>query len=66
MNRIDNQLLDHDKKLDYLFSKFDKSEQIFLEDNEYDAYSSFVSIFKLANCELIIVDSYANNTLLTN
>ena len=61
---INNALIDHDEKLDYLFSKFDKKEQLFLENNEYDAYSSFVSIFKLAVEELIIVDSYADNTLL--
>lgn len=64
INRIDNKLVEHDEKFDYLFSKFDKGEQLFLENNEYGAYSSFVDIFKLANKELIIVDSYADNTLL--
>ena len=64
LTNINNTLIEHDEKLDYLFSKFDKSEQLFLENNEYDAYSSFVKIFKLANNELIIIDSYADNTLL--
>ena len=41
-----------------------KKEQLFLPNTEYDAYSSFISIFKEAQKELIIVDSYADITLL--
>ena len=64
ITNINNKLIEHDEKLDYLFSKFDKKEQLFLQNTEYDAYSSFVSIFKEAKKELIIVDSYADTTLL--
>jgi sugar-specific transcriptional regulator TrmB len=64
LSNINNKLIEHDEKLDYLFSKFDKKEQLFLPNTEYDAYSNFISIFKEANKELIIVDSYADITLL--
>ena len=57
-------MVEHDEKFNYLFSKFDKNEQIFLEGEEYDAYSNFVRVFKKAKSELIIVDSYADTTLL--
>lgn len=61
---INNKLVEHDKNFEYLFSKFDKHEQLFLKGEEYDAYSSFISVFKEANKELIVVDSYADNTFL--
>ena len=61
---INNKLIDHDDKLDYLFSKFDIKEQLFLPNTEYDAYSSFISIFKEAKEELVIIDSYADTTIL--
>ncbi len=64
LSNINNKLIEHDEKLDYLFSKFDKKEQLFLPNTEYDAYSNFISIFKEAKKELIIVDSYADITLL--
>ena len=64
VNNINNKLLEHDEKLNYLFSKFDKKEQLFLKGEIYDAYSYFISIFKEAEKELIIIDSYADTTLL--
>lgn len=71
LNNINTRLIDQENrinenadKINYLFSKFDKKEELFLKGDVYDAYSSFVSIFKQANNELIIVDSYADNTLL--
>ena len=64
INNINNTLIEHNDKINYLFSKFDKKEELFLKGDVYDAYSSFVSIFKQANNELIIVDSCADNTLL--
>jgi len=65
--RLTNQktkLLEHDDKFNYIFSKFDKKEKIFLAGERYDAYSNFISIFKEAKEELIIIDSYADITLL--
>lgn len=64
INHINNTLLEHNDKINYLFSKFDKKEELLLKGEVYDAYSSFVNIFKQANKELIIIDSYADNTLL--
>lgn len=64
LSNINNKLAEHDEKLDYLFSRFDKKEQLFLPNTEYDAYSSFISIFNETKKELIIVDPYADTTLL--
>ena len=64
LNNINNTLIEHNDKINYLFSKFDKKEEILLKGEVYDAYSSFVNIFKQAKSELIIIDSYADNTLL--
>ena len=60
----ENKLLEHENKFDLLFSKFDKKEQLFLEDQIYDAYSNILDLFKETNNELIIIDSYADKTLL--
>ncbi len=64
INNINNTLIEHNDKINYLFSKFDKKEELFLKGEVYDAYSCFVDIFKEANDELIVIDSYADNTLL--
>lgn len=64
INHINNTLIEHNDRINYLFSKFDKKEELLLKGEIYDAYSSFVNIFKQANKELIIIDSYADNTLL--
>ena len=64
LTNINNKLIEHDEKLDYIFSKFDKKEQIFLEGMVYDSYSIVIDIFKLATTELIVIDSYVNKTLL--
>ena len=64
LNNINNRLDDHDKKFEYLFSKFDHKEQIFLNDQEFDAYAIILNIFKEAKSELIIIDGYADDVLL--
>lgn len=64
INHINNTLIEHNDRINYLFSKFDKKEELLLKGEIYDAYSCFVNIFKQANKELIIIDSYADNTLL--
>jgi len=64
LNNINNKLLEHDDKFAYLFSKFDKKEKVFLQGEVYDAYSSFICIFKEANEELIVIDSYADISFL--
>ena len=64
---INNLVLeDHDKliKYDKIFSRFEPKENLYLEGQIYDAYSRIIDIFNLAKKELIIIDSYADKTLL--
>ena len=66
-NRLTNQenkMLEYDDKLNYIFSKFDKKEQLYLEGQVYDAYSDIIEIFKYANEEIIVIDSYADKIFL--
>ena len=41
-----------------------KNNKIYFNGEIYDAYSRILEIFSLSKSELIIVDSYADNTLL--
>lgn len=63
LNNINNKLIEHDEKLNYLFSKFDKKEQLFLPGKTYDAYSEIIDILSEVKNEIIIIDSYADKTL---
>ena len=63
LNRIDNKLVEHDEKLDYLFSKFDKKE-ILLKNQVYDAYSEVFDILNTSNNSIIVVDNYADKFFL--
>ena len=60
LNNINNKLLEHDDKFNYIFSKFDKREQVFLQGEVFDAYSNILDIFKKSNKEIIVIDSYAD------
>lgn len=64
LNNINNKLVEHDDKLELLFSKFNSKEKTFLPGKVYDAYREIINIFKDAKNELIIIDSYADSTLL--
>lgn len=64
LNNINNKLTEHDEKLNYLFSKFDRKEQIFLPGKTYDAYSEIINILNESKNEIIIIDSYADKTIL--
>ena len=64
LNNINNKLIEHDEKINYIFSKFDKKEQLFLPGKTYDAYSEISSILNDSKYEVIIIDSYADKTLL--
>ena len=44
LNRIDNKLIEHDEKLSYLFSRFDKKEKLLLEEESYNAYLNVLEI----------------------
>lgn len=64
LNNINNKLIEHDEKINYLFATFDKKEQLFFPGETYDAYSEITNILKETKKELIIIDSYADKNLL--
>lgn len=64
LNHMNNKLVEHDEKLNYLFSKFDQKEYLFLPGEVYDAYSEISNVLCEAKEEVIIIDAYADKTLL--
>jgi hypothetical protein len=64
INIINNKLLEHDEKFNYLFSKFDTKEQLFIEGQTYSAYSSIFDILSSAKKNIIVVDEYADISFL--
>ena len=64
-NLIKRKLLEHDNKLDELFSKFKTQDnRIFFNGEIYDAYSLLLDILKSAHKEIIIIDNYADKKIL--
>lgn len=61
---INNKLLEHDNKIDYLFSRFDSKEEVFLKGETFNAYKYFLSIIKSTKNELIVIDNYADISFL--
>lgn len=67
---INNLVLEDHNKIKVLESSFNKLEEkrkvneIYFNGQIYDAYSKIQDIFKIATEELIIIDSYADSTLL--
>ncbi len=67
---INNMVLEHDSEIKLLQESFDKLEEkrknheIYFDGQIYDAYSKIKEIFSSTNNELIIIDSYADNTIL--
>ena len=67
---INNLVLEDHNKIQVLEESFQKLEEkrkdseIYFDGQIYDAYSKVLDIFKSAKKELIIIDSYADNTLL--
>ncbi len=64
LNNINNKLIDHDEKLEFIFSRFDKKEQLFFQGNYFDAYYNLYEILSTAKKEIIIIDNYADISLL--
>ena len=64
LNRLSNKVDEQDEKLELLFSSFNKKERLFLPNEEYDSYSYVFNILRNAKKELIIIDSYADISLL--
>ena len=67
---INNMLLEHEYKIKLLQDSFQKIEEkkkvneIYFNGQIYDAYSKIQEIFKSANKSLVIIDAYADNTIL--
>ena len=67
---INNLVLEDHNKIQVLEESFQKLEEkrkdseIYFNGQIYDAYSKILDIFKSAKNELVIIDSYADNTLL--
>ena len=64
LNNINNTLIEHSDKINYLFSKFDKKERLLSKGLTYDAYINILDIISNAEKEIIIIDSYADIKLL--
>lgn len=69
-NYISNMLLEHEYKIKLLQDLFQKIEEkkkvneIYFNGQIYDAYSKIQEICKNANKSLVIIDAYADNTIL--
>ena len=67
---INNMVLEHDYQIKLLKDSFQKIEEkkkvneIYFNGQIYDAYSKIQEIFNKANKNLIIIDAYADNTIL--
>lgn len=64
LNYINNKMIEHDGKLDKLFSHFDQKERLFLDGTEYDSHFYIHSILKDVTKEVVIIDPYADLELL--
>ncbi len=70
LSNVEFKVIEHDFEIKMLKKAFDKFEEkrkineVYLSGSVYDAYSRIVDIFNEAKKELIIVDSYADKTLL--
>ena len=67
---INDMVLDHDNEIKLLkesFKKFDENKvinEIYFNGQIFDAYNKIYEIFNMAKEELIIIDNYADNTIL--
>ena len=67
---INNLVIEHDSKIKLLQESFEKLNEekkvneIYFDGQIYDIYSKIQEIFKEAKTKLVIIDSYADNTIL--
>ena len=64
INRMDNKITEHDEKINYIFSKFDKKEKLLLKGEVFDAYLDILDIMNIAKDNLIVLDNYADISFL--
>lgn len=65
---LENKVNENTRRIDELFDKFDPKDivdgRVFFYGEYYDAYSVIIDIFNMANDSLIIVDNYADKSVL--
>ena len=70
LSNVETKLIEHDRDIKLLqesFNKFDekkKSTEIYFNGQIFDAYSKIYEIFTTAKDNIVIIDSYADNTIL--
>ena len=70
ITNIETKVIEHDLEIKLLQEAFDKldekelSNKIYFNGQVFDAYSNILNIFKKAKDSLVIIDSYADNTIL--
>lgn len=70
LSNVETKIIEHDENIKLLqesFKKFEekkKINEIYFNGQIFDAYSKIKDIFKTTTKELIIIDAYADNTLL--
>lgn len=70
ISNVETKIIEHDSKIKLLQETLDKFEEqkknteTFFEGQIFDAYSKIYEIFSRAKKKLIIIDAYANNTIL--
>lgn len=70
LSNLETKIIEHDNSIKLLQQSFDKFEEkkkineIYFNGQIYDAYSKILDIFKEAGKSLVIIDAYADNTLL--
>ena len=70
LNNVQNKLVEHDKKFDYIFDELEKNkekqfdQQIFFNGQIYDAYSLIIDLIKTAKEKILIIDNYIDDSVL--
>ena len=70
LSNVESKILEHDMKINLLQESFNKFEEkrkvneIYFNGQIFDAYYKIQEIFKSANNKLIIIDGYADSTIL--
>ena len=68
LTNVEYKLLEHDKKIEDLFNKFDKedevSQKLFFDGQIWDSYNLIVNIIKRAESKILIIDNYIDDSIL--
>ena len=68
LTSVEYKLLEHDRKFNEIFNKFQLEEKIkqriFFDGQIYDAYSLIIDMIKRANKKILIIDNYVDDSIL--